>query len=399
MKRIKKRELLQKSREAMLAAVQIYNNPQVTFKSESFIALAVVAWTYLLHAYYANVGIDYRYYTEKGSRKYYDRTKHGAFKHWELERCLNEKFSPIDQYTANNLRFLIGIRHEIEHQMTKRIDDSISAKVQACSINYNYYIKKLFGDELGVDQELGLSIQFSPLQAEQKAILLHNEQVATNVKNFITSFEDSLTPDEINNTHYAYRVVFTRVDGKKKNSTTDEVITFISENDPRAEGLNAQYTLIKETEKKKYSAKDVVRKMHEKGYAWFNTGAMTSFWKNDLGGRDQFGVYVTPHQWMWYENWMPIIEDYCVKEDKRIKANIGLTYRPGEIVQIMKDKGYHQFSVYWLNVFVMQAGISRDDSQYALKDKYGKTLWRKEIIPIVEQYCHNNSRRMIFGRK
>lgn len=54
-------ELVKKAREAMLAAVQLYNNPQVTFKSESFITLAVIGWTYLLHAYYRSNGIDYRY--------------------------------------------------------------------------------------------------------------------------------------------------------------------------------------------------------------------------------------------------------------------------------------------------------------------------------------------------
>ena len=32
-----KTELVRKAREAMLAAVQLYNNPQVTFKAESFI--------------------------------------------------------------------------------------------------------------------------------------------------------------------------------------------------------------------------------------------------------------------------------------------------------------------------------------------------------------------------
>jgi len=33
--------------------------------------------------------------------------------------------------SANNLRFLIGIRHEIEHQMTFRLDNNLSAKFQA----------------------------------------------------------------------------------------------------------------------------------------------------------------------------------------------------------------------------------------------------------------------------
>lgn len=138
---MKKQELLIKSREAMLAAVQIYNNPQITFKSESFISLAVISWTYLLHAYYANNGIDYCYYKQHGKRKFYEKTKYGAYKHWELERCLNNKNNPLDEETTNNLKFLIGIRHEIEHQMTNKIDETISAKLQACSINYNFYIK------------------------------------------------------------------------------------------------------------------------------------------------------------------------------------------------------------------------------------------------------------------
>ena len=53
----------------MLAAVKIYNNPQITFKSEIFISMAIISWTYLMHTYYANKGIDYRYYSMRGKRK------------------------------------------------------------------------------------------------------------------------------------------------------------------------------------------------------------------------------------------------------------------------------------------------------------------------------------------
>lgn len=138
-------ELIKKSREAMLSAVQIYNNPQVTFKSETYITLSVIAWTYLMHAYYRDIGVDYRYYKYEGRRKRYSRTKKGAYKHWELERCLDEKECPLDSDTKNNLKFLIGIRHEIEHQMTNHIDEFLSAKLQACAINYDFYLCKLFG--------------------------------------------------------------------------------------------------------------------------------------------------------------------------------------------------------------------------------------------------------------
>lgn len=378
----------------MMAAVQIYNNPQIIFKTESFITLAIIAWTYLFHAYYANNSIDYRYYNEKGNRRYYDRTKYGAYKHWELEKCLNDRNSPVDNNTANNLRFLIGLRHEIEHQMTKRIDDSVSAKIQACSINYNYYIKKLFGENLGVDHELGLSIQFSPLLEEQKNMLLHNEKVNSNIRGYITAFEDSLTPDEIGNVHYAYRVVFTRVDGKRKNSLTDEVITFLPADDPRAKDIEAHYTLIKETEKRKYFAKDIVRIMKEKGYTWFTTGIMTAYWKNELGSRDQYGIFITPSQWMWYENWIPVIEKYCEKEDLRRKENEELAYKPSEIVEKMKAKGFPRFTLWWLEGAIQYSNISREDTQYAAKDKYGKTLWKKEILPIVYQYCIEHRQRL-----
>ena len=50
-----KTELVKKAREAMLAAVQLYNNPQVTFKAESFITLAIIGWTYTIGFPFTNI--------------------------------------------------------------------------------------------------------------------------------------------------------------------------------------------------------------------------------------------------------------------------------------------------------------------------------------------------------
>ena len=104
------RELLSKSREAALNAVQTFNNPLTVFKAETFIMLMVVAWTYLIHTYYRREGVEYRYYKQGVKRRRFDRTRSGAFKHWELERCLNEDSCPLDGPTRQNLRFLIGLR-------------------------------------------------------------------------------------------------------------------------------------------------------------------------------------------------------------------------------------------------------------------------------------------------
>lgn len=394
--RIKKYELVKKAREAMLSAVQIYNNPQITFKSETFITLAVIAWTYLLHAYYGNKGVDYRYYsTGDNGRKKYDKTKYGAYKHWELERCLNEPCCPLDKSTIGNLRFLIGIRHEIEHQMTKQIDNSISAKVLACSINFNFYIKQFFGEPFGVDQDLGLAIQFSPIEAEQKEALYNNEKILGNVKRFISSFEKNLSQIELDDTHYAYRVVFVRVDGKRKNHETDQVIRFISSDSPEAEGLKETIALIQEKEKKKFTSSQIVQMMKDEGYFWFSMGDLTSSWKELKTGRDPYGIWITKYQWMWYENWIPIVKKYCIREDSIRRLDMSEnSLLPNQIVKIIQDKGYSRFNNTWLSIWESEMCIDRANPENGHYGKGGKYYWHRSIIESVLLYCSGKRERL-----
>src|SRR5438132_621442 len=135
-------ELVKKAREAMLAAVQIFNNPQIDFKAELFIVTTVIAWTYLLHAFYRKKGIEYSQFRTAGKRRQFLKTKFGARRRWSLEECLASTACPLDEIVKKNLLFLVGIRHEVEHQMTTRIDDQLSAKFQAAALNFNAAIKK-----------------------------------------------------------------------------------------------------------------------------------------------------------------------------------------------------------------------------------------------------------------
>ena len=153
-------ELLVKAREAMLHAVQGFNNPRTYFKTETFIVVAVIAFTYLLHWYYRRNGVDIRYKRIVAGVETVSKTRHGADKHWELEACFDNPACPLDAPTVANLRFLIVIRHEIEHQLTLRIDDAVSAKLQACCLNFNRAIKDIAGVQHGLDQDLGLALQF-----------------------------------------------------------------------------------------------------------------------------------------------------------------------------------------------------------------------------------------------
>ena len=124
----------------------------------------IIAWTYLLHAYYRGKKVDYRYFTQGVKKKHYDRTKNGAFKHWELDRCLNDNQCPLEREVVQNLRFLIGLRHEIEHQMTTRIDDLLSARFQACCINY-HDAAVLFGEMASPHYDWSLVAQLEQIDA------------------------------------------------------------------------------------------------------------------------------------------------------------------------------------------------------------------------------------------
>lgn len=306
-----KTELLTKAREAMLSAVQIFNNPNIQFKSENFIVLSTIAWMYLLHAYYRQNNIEYRYFRTAGERKRFDRTKRGAYKYWELERCLNSDESPIDNVTASNLKFLIGLRHEIEHQMTTKIDDYLSARFQSCCLNFNHYIKNLFDANLAIDKHLSISLQFSTIDEVQRDKLKEFKDLPSNIASYINDFDSDLSDELYNDIRFSYRVLYIPKSVNKKGQA-DKVIEFIPADSEEAIGLNKEYVLIKEKEKKKYLPKHIVKLMKDKGYPKFGIHGHTFCWQEKDGKNPakNFGVSVEG-KWYWYEHWLNEVEEYC----------------------------------------------------------------------------------------
>lgn len=312
-----RQELLKKSREAALAAVQIFNNPNITFKSEIYIVLMHIAWTYLLHAYYRSKGIDYRYSQMVNTRRKFDRTKKGAYKYWELERCLNDARCPVERDSANNLRFLIGLRHEIEHQMTTRIDDFLSARFQATCLNYNHYLKSLFGEEYAIDKHLAFSLQFASLSEGQVDLLSDHKELPANIGKFITGFDGAISEEEFNSPQFAYRVLFIPKTANRKGQA-DKVIEFVKADSPLAAQVNAQYTVIKEVERPKHKPKEIRDLMRGKGFTKFNYHDHTSLWqeKDAKDTSKGYGAEVAG-TWYWYDSWIGIVEKHC--QDNRVK--------------------------------------------------------------------------------
>ena len=302
-------DLIMKAREAMLSAVQIYNNPLISFKTESYIVLSLIAWTYLLHAHYRAKGIDYRYFTKTGGGcKKYIRNLDGSIKYWDLKECISKAECPLDKDTVNNLNFLIGLRNQIEHRKANGLDSYLSARYQACALNLNFYLKKLHGEKYGLDNNLALSLQFSELDHLQSKVIKDKEGlIPQNVISYVADFDSKLSEDEAKSDRFAYRLLFAKVLAKRKGQA-DRVIEFIDPKSDLAKNITKEYWIKEETEKQKFSPTLVIQKVKDAGFKDFGMHQHTRFWQKHDGKNQNkgFGTMVVK-TWYWYQNWIDYI--------------------------------------------------------------------------------------------
>ena len=301
-------DLILKSREAALSAVQIYNNPLIEFKIESFIVLFVIAWTYLLHAYYRSKNIEYRYFKTPNIRKKFSYNQDGSFRYWDLSKCMSDERSPLDKHTMNNLKFLIGLRNQIEHKKVTELDSYFSARYQACALNFNHYLKKLHGEKYSLDTHLALSLQFAELNySHTQTIKDKKNSIPKTVQNYIAEFDSRLTDGEIEDDRFSYKLLFSKVVAKRRGQA-DRVIEFIDPKSPMAKNISSEYWVVTDREKPKFRPTEVVNKIHQAGFTEFGIHQHTKFWQKHEGKNldKGFGVLVSS-QWYWYENWINFI--------------------------------------------------------------------------------------------
>lgn len=307
--------LLSQSRDAALAGVQVFNNPLIAFKSETFIVLMNIAWTYLLHAYYRRNDVEYRYFLQAGTRRRFERMSNGSYKYWDLARCLAVEDCPLDNETKRNIMFLIGLRDEITHHMSPVVDQYVSARYQACCLNYNQYAKELFGDRYGIDQHLSYSLQFQSISREQLAAPSEADLPVT-VRSYIAQFDESLSAEELNSERFAYRILFIpKLVGKPRQA--DEVIEFVKSDSKVARAVNRDYVAFKEVERPKFLPGQIVCLMKEEGYLSFGIFQHTTLWKTmDAKNPGKgYGVSVAG-AWYWYSGWVDVVRQHCADNEK-----------------------------------------------------------------------------------
>lgn len=302
-------ELLIKAREAMIAAVHTFNSAGLAFRAELFIVTAIIAWTYLLHTWFKREGIDYRHTTNQNGQKTVSKTPNGADKYWELSQCLKHARCPVERGAKDNLSFLLDLRHEIEHRSTSRIDDAVSAKLQACCINFNDAIKTLFGAQYALERRLPIALQFVTFSPDQRAILKKASGLPRHVETMMDTFEQQLTPEQQADPRFAFRVFMVHKTANRAPGA-DLAVELVPPGSEIAEKFNV---MLKEVEKKKYLPNEIVALMKAEGWDRFTMDSHTKLWKK-LDAKNPakgFGAVAVGKQWSWYEAWLVRVREEC----------------------------------------------------------------------------------------
>lgn len=207
-RRGKTKTIIESALDAALLAVEVYNKPRTTFRSEAYIVLMIIAWTRLFHAYFnAAIGDKY-YYREKGSTRYI-RIK-GEKKAWELATCIAE-FGDLSEAVKKNLEFFIELRNRIEHRHidSREIDILIFGECQSLLFNFENTIVSCFGTRFALHESLVYSLQFSHLRKKEqvrssKSALSKDVQ---NIVKYVEMYRTSLPEEVYSSQEYSIKLL------------------------------------------------------------------------------------------------------------------------------------------------------------------------------------------------
>ena len=135
-------KLLEKSQEAFIVAVELYNKPTIRYRVEGFSFFICNAWELLLKAHimqtYGEAAIYY-----KGDKQ---RTK-------SLNACIKEVFTNDKDPLRINLEKIIDLRNTSTHFITEEYEQIYVPLFQSCVINYMNKLLQFF--HIDITDKLG----------------------------------------------------------------------------------------------------------------------------------------------------------------------------------------------------------------------------------------------------
>lgn len=211
------KSILMGSIDSALLAVEIYNKPRTTFRTEGFISMMIIAWTKLFHGWFNHsIGNRYYYKTKTGTR--YKRID-GERKAWELKTCIKE-FNNLENESLTesltdsviaNLHFFIGLRNKIEHRHVDKdeINSLVFGECQSFLYNYESLLIKLFGREYALNENLVYSLQFSTMRTkkQQQSNKRALSREVKEIKEYVDKYRTSLSDEVFSAQEYSIKLI------------------------------------------------------------------------------------------------------------------------------------------------------------------------------------------------
>lgn len=281
---------VRKAVEIMKTAVLVYNNNTLSTRSETFIVLAIIAWTYVLHAHLSSQGIAPVYTNADGTPVLID----GQEKLWELGYCIERAEAGISAGEKANLVYLIAIRNAIEHRSCEDVNDVLQAKIQANALNFLRYSKEKFDTKYDFSHDLAFSIQLQALTLQSPNALKGKAPVAKAVAAVNAILEGPMTQAEFNDPAYSFRVyVVPKVTNNAKKA--DQAVVY----SPVGSDVEVAIKLV---ERPKYRMMEAIKKLKDEDNIVVSSYAFQQAWRmNDLKNQAKGLAVQLGGQWFWYQ--------------------------------------------------------------------------------------------------
>lgn len=307
-----------KAKESMLAAVEIFNSPLITFKSETTITLVCTAWTYLLQTHCLETGREIRRLEAGKTRRKFARSKDGEYLTLPLPDLIDACPDILSEPTSKNLQFLIGVRNRIQHYAGHEIDSLIAPKIQANILSFKEALKTVTNNLVTIENELPYALQFSELSLQQTKQLLTKGKSSSSLKTFILEFEGQLTPELRQSPEYQARVKLQVVNRERGEDLRYVEVLGIGQESPDS----ASATYLKEVEKAKHTASEIIEEMEAEGFVGFGMKNHTDLWKAMDGKNPKYGYcYELAGRWFWYDKWVnEVVRPFCEENHRALDS-------------------------------------------------------------------------------
>lgn len=204
-------KLLEKSKEAFIIGIELYNKPTIKYRVEGFSFFICNAWELMLKSYMINkFGENSIYFKDN-----HDRTL-------SLENCIKKIFTNDKDPLRVNLEKIIELRNTSTHFITQEYEMVYVPLFQACVINFTDKMK-LFHNvdmtEIISQNFLTLSVSMKALE-DQEIIAKYPEEIATKLINTSSNINDLMVN---NNSKFGIRIDHYHYITKDRNKATSEV--------------------------------------------------------------------------------------------------------------------------------------------------------------------------------